>query len=674
MYEQYPWGRTEEIEGIGVHVPAAGYVMNRLTGQYEKEGVYKRSPRQKEQYWERPLPPEDWDERRLKEINAGAIDPVLESYRRQEWARRLNGFWFMNKGNPTYITGLHYFYLTHWKIGQTVNGYPDYRDRDRRFFYLWNYIEEDPNSLGLLYVTRRREGKTSKGGCAMFEPASRNRNFNAAVVSKTEDDTVRVVFQGGVVKPYLDLPDFFRPAFDTSGGRRPKKSLTFTQPSARGKAAMDKIDNELRSMIWAAPATTYALDGSRLERGLIDEIFKCKDIDIRERHRVMKYACTDGRGQFAGKLLVTSTVEEFEGAIEDYRKFWEGSNQAKLNENKRTETGLYSMFTPAYEALLYDEYGFEDIEANKTFFLNERASLAKDPVALQSEKRKNPFSIEEAFRVSKTVSAYDINRINDQIEGVASYQDDMLIEGDLVWTDGQDSEVKFVQQVNGPFRLLKNQEGYEPDIPRNGVRKVSGLYVPNNANLNVIGVDPFDHVSTVDSRRSNGAAYLYRKYDSMKPETTGLFVVEYIYRQQHPKTFYEDMIKLVVWSGASLLFEDQKQGIRHYFEERGYLPCMMHLPNRKEPGIPSSFKTKADLVETTKAYILDNCDKIYFLRLLEDLRDFEPLNTKIYDAAMAAGWCLVADKSFSFSRSNRNDEGQKRMDLSSIFGGGKKWK
>jgi hypothetical protein len=234
--------------------------------------------------------------------------------------------------------------------------------------------------------------------------------------------------------------------------------------------------------------------------------------------------------------------------------------------------------------------------------------------------------------------------------------------------------VKFVQQVNGPFRLLKNQEGYEPDIPRTGVRKVSGLYVPNNANLNVIGVDPFDHVSTVDSRRSNGAAYLYRKYDSMKPETTGLFVVEYIYRQQHPKTFYEDMIKLVVWSGASLLFEDQKQGIRHYFEDRGYLPCLMHLPERKEPGIPSSFKTKQDLVETTKAYVLDRCDKIYFLRLLEDLRDFEPLNTKVYDAAMSAGWCLVADKSFAFSRSNRNDEGQKRMDLSSIFGGGKKWK
>lgn len=667
MFDKYPWGNIETVEGIDIHVPAAGYIMNALTGQYEKEGVYKRSPRQKDQYWERPLPPEDWDERRLREINTAVIDPVLESYRRQEWSRRLNGFWFMNKGNPTFITGLHYFYLTHWKIGQTLTGYPDYRDRDRRFFYLWKYIQEDPNALGLLYVTRRREGKTSKGGCAMFEPASRTRNFNAAVVSKTEDDTVRVVFQGAIVKPYLDLPDFFRPAFDTSGGRRPKKSLTFTQPSARGKAATERIDNELRSMIWAAPATTYALDGSRIDHGLIDEIFKCKDIDIRERHRVVKYACTDGRGQFSGKLMVTSTVELIEGAIEDYRKFWEDSNQVHRNENGRTKTGLYRHFVPAFEALSYDIYGVEDVEANKTFFLNERAAIASDPVALQSEIRKNPFNAAEAFRSANRNTVYDITRINDQIAAVASFEDDMIIEGELIWTEGFGGDVKFVPQVGGPFRLLKNQDGYEPEEARCGVRKVSGVWVPNNAHINVIGVDPFDHVSTVDNRNSNGAAYLYRKFDSMNPEKTGMFVMEYIYRRQHPKMFYQDVLKMSVWSGASVLYEDNKPGLRHYFDELGYTPCLMHLPDRKEPGIPASQKTKQDLVETTKAYILDSIDKVYFLRLLEDWRDFDPTHTKVHDAAMAAGWSLVADKSAMYARSNRPDERGRRVDLRKIF-------
>lgn len=667
MYEKYPWGTIENIENIDVHVPAAGYIYNWFTSKYEKEGIYKRNARKHLQYWERPLPPEDWDERRSREINIGIIDPILESYRREEWKRRLSGFWFYNNGIPTYITGLHYFYLTHWKIGQTVTGYPDYRDRDRRFFYLWDYVREDPNSLGLVYVTRRREGKTAKGGCAMFEPASRNKNFNAAVVSKTEDDTVRVVFQGAIVKPYLDLPDFFRPNFDTSGGRRPKKSLTFTHPSARGKAAKEQVDDELRSMIWAAPATTYGLDGSRLDAGLIDEIFKCKDIDIRERHRVMKYACTDGRGRFSGSLLVTSTVELIEGAIQEYRKFWEESNPLDKNENGRTKTGLYRMFMPAYEALNYNEYGIEDIEANKTFFINERKSLEKDPDALHSEMRKNPFSIEEAFRVSKGQSTYDINRINDQIAAVATFEDDMIIEGDLVWTDGVDNKVAFIPQKKGPFRLLKNQEGYEIEDPRSGVRKVSGVWAPNNTHISVGGVDPFDHVHTVDARRSNGAAYLYRKYDSMNPETTGLFVLEYIYRQTHPKLFYEDMIKLCVWSGCNLLYEDNKPGLRHYFEERGYLPCLMHLPDRKDPGIPASFKTKQDLVETTKAYVLDGIHKVYFLRLLEDWRDFDPLNTKVYDAAMASGWALVADKSAMYAKNNRPMEGIRRIDMAKLF-------
>ncbi|MBK6904009.1 MAG: hypothetical protein IPH04_14720, partial [Saprospirales bacterium] len=70
-----------------------GQVWNVLTGQLEKTGVFERSPRQKDQYWERQLPAVDWNDRRKAELRNGTIDPVCERYRRQEWYRRLNGFW-----------------------------------------------------------------------------------------------------------------------------------------------------------------------------------------------------------------------------------------------------------------------------------------------------------------------------------------------------------------------------------------------------------------------------------------------------------------------------------------------------------------------------------------------------------------------------------------------------
>ena len=74
------------------------------------------------QKWERTPLPEDWD----------ILDSKSKSkFIEQEFTRREQGVWFYNNGEPTYITGAHYYYLNWGKIDI---GYPDYRDRDRRFF------------------------------------------------------------------------------------------------------------------------------------------------------------------------------------------------------------------------------------------------------------------------------------------------------------------------------------------------------------------------------------------------------------------------------------------------------------------------------------------------------------------------------------------------------------
>ena len=52
------------------------------------------------------------------------------SYIDEEFRRREEGFWFMNNGKPTYITGTHYMYLQWSKIDV---GAPDYREANRLF-------------------------------------------------------------------------------------------------------------------------------------------------------------------------------------------------------------------------------------------------------------------------------------------------------------------------------------------------------------------------------------------------------------------------------------------------------------------------------------------------------------------------------------------------------------
>mgnify|MGYP001770334615 CR=1 FL=1 len=127
------------------------------------------------------------------------------------------------------------------------------------------------------------------------------------------------------------------------------------------------------------------------------------------------------------------------------------------------------------------------------------------------------------------------------------------------------------------------------------------------------------------------------------------------------------MIKLCVWSGCNLLYENNKPGLRNHFEERGYLPCLIHLPGRNEPGIPASTQTKQDLIDTTKNYIHESIHKVNFIRLLEDWRDFDPENTKRFDAGMAGSWTLIADKSFSFNTRSAHLDNVKRIDMKKIF-------
>ena len=61
--------------------------------------------------------------------------------------RHYNGYFFFNNGKPTYIPGCMYTYLNFWPIGNSKNreGYPEYRDRDRRWFLgvMYGYTTTD---------------------------------------------------------------------------------------------------------------------------------------------------------------------------------------------------------------------------------------------------------------------------------------------------------------------------------------------------------------------------------------------------------------------------------------------------------------------------------------------------------------------------------------------------
>ena len=82
--------------------------------------VHSRSKNKADQYWE----PFEYSKElsRIKSIFQWHETPdqfksKWVDYIEQEFDRRECGFWFMNNGEPTYITGTHYMYLQWTKIG-----------------------------------------------------------------------------------------------------------------------------------------------------------------------------------------------------------------------------------------------------------------------------------------------------------------------------------------------------------------------------------------------------------------------------------------------------------------------------------------------------------------------------------------------------------------------------
>lgn len=646
----YPRGGNEIVIGeedytIKVNLPPQGMIWNHKKKQIEPAYVIQRSTIPSEQYWEAPKLPENYREKRAKEKVAQSIDPdyadpELEELRQVEWHRRLYGTWFWNNGKMEFITGTFYLFLTYWVLD---DGLPEFRVTDRDFFYAWSAICENPDCAGIVLLTKRRQGKTAKSGVILYDRTSTHRRVRAGIQSKTENDARDIVFFNGVVMPFLYMVDFFVPKFDKGREWPPKDQIRFFAQGQRGKDVqvemMDYDDPKyLESWIDYKNSKEKAYDGSKLFTYVGDEVAKTSNVDVHKRHYVVRKTLIARDGfTITGKALYTTTIEEMDASSQKFKMLWEESDQSELGSSRRTKSWLYRWFIPAYKTIYFDRYGYPDEEKAKVFFGQERDNLRNNPHALATEIRQNPFSWKEAFRSDGETCLYNPLIIENRLEELM-WKKKMIRRGDLMWTDNQTKEsVKFTENPNGRFYVYM-----DPDVPNDVRKTMNGTPKPNASNKYVIGCDPFDHVRTKSGRFSNGAAAVYKRHDSLNGNGDN-FACIYVGRPAHPYIFYDEMAMLCVWYGCKLLFEDQKTGIRHYFEmERNFQEFLLRN-DKGDVGISASQKTHLEIVEETGIFITENGNRVAFIDLLNDWKNFNIEDTEEFDLAMASGYALIAN-------------------------------
>lgn len=576
----------------------------------------------------------------------------------REWERRENGYWFFNNGKPTMITGDHYFYLRYWPIEGQL---PDYRNRDRRWFWFWTMVENDDNCFGFNNPKQRREGATIKVCSIRWGRAAMYPYFNTGLQSKDEDHASTVHYSE-IVEVSKAVPFFFQPITDNA--QNVWREIRFFSPTS--KVHPDYGYSALNSFIDYKDSGPKAYDGLKKRLLHNDEAGKCSvDIDINERVRIQIPCLTNivRNSPVKGKMINTSTTGEMEsGGGGRFKSLCDASDYHKRNDNGLTMSGLYTLFQSAREGMegidpktnqpFIDKYGEANEEAIQRYLTAKREALRKAGRVADyiEECRQYPLEYADSWKTSARNCVFNLMKIEDRLEYYRNGNNDK-IQGNFEWSSGPDSKVRFVPSEVGRFYLSLQ---LDPNKANRMIIDPDGRKIPGNPNRFYAGGDPFKFSKT-KNKGSYGGGAVYWKYDHAvdagKPDymkhESNRFVCTYKYRPITIEDYGEDMIKMCVYFGCTMFPETNVDFLYKYFEDRGYGGYLYYIFDPRKgrfasmPGQYTHVKEKEQIFSVTQSYIERHALRERHDELLKEWKEIvDELND--FDLAVAAGLALIA--------------------------------
>ena len=592
-----------------------------------------------------------------------------------EFKRREEGFWYINKDKPVYLTGTHYMYLQWSKIDV---GQPDFRESNRLFFIFWEACRADYRSYGMCYLKNRRSGFSFMASGETVNMATMSTDARFGILSKSGSDAKKM-FTDKVVPISVNYPFFFKPIQD--GMDRPKTELAYRVPASKftRRSIVSTEKNEelagLDTTIDWKNTGDNAYDGEKLRLLVHDESGKWeRPNDIQNNWRVTKTTLRLG-SRVIGKCMMGSTSNALDKGGRNFKKLYDDSDVKKRNANGQTRSGLYSLFIPMewnYEGYI-DSYGYPVFETPQgkvfgphgtpikigviEYWDNEVEGLKDDQDGLNEFYRQFPRTTKHAFRDESKMSLFNLTKIYQQIDFNEDLKNSINVtKGSFQWENGdKNSKVIFVPNKSGRFLVT-----WVPPINlQNRVVIKNGIYYPGNEHCGAFGCDPYDISGTVDKRGSNGSLHGLTKF-SMEDVPPNHFFLEYIARPQTAEIFFEDVLMACIFYGMPILAENNKPRLLYYFKRRGYRGFAMNRPDKKYTklsitereigGIPNSSEdikqAHASAIET---YIQDfvglretGYGDVYFQRTLEDWAQFDINNRTSHDASISSGLALMA--------------------------------
>jgi hypothetical protein len=429
-YKSIELDHTGYLDDNGVEVCKLKY---RFALPIDEKQVLNYGLPKKDQKWIRETPP-DFTFMSKEE---------KDNYQLRELKRIKNGFYFYNYGELVYITGYHYFFLSHWNLG---GYYPSYRKAHRDICYLQDLCFNDQDCYGAIIFGAKRLGKTELTPSRFLADALLNTKANY-FIQATKDDKANDVFdraKNAFLSLHKTLPYIYEHSYT-------KDSISFRQTQTIKRSSEKvKFREGNYTKIQALPSKITSIQGEKIKEYFLDEFASQELMDMEQLYQTIIAQCTMGTKDIVGKSWFIATAENATSkALPFSQTLWDDSCHWKKNKNGRTDSGLYRMFIPFYysDPSFIDEYGNPKIDEAKKYLENqlETASAARKKIL----KRQFPSNIEDVFEpISSDQLEDDVKEIlKDHLEGLKKSIGQYPIQYCNLWMEGD--EIKKAQKKVG---------------------------------------------------------------------------------------------------------------------------------------------------------------------------------------------------------------------------------
>jgi hypothetical protein len=405
--------------------------------------------------------------------------------------------------------------------------------------------------------------------------------------------------------------------------------------------------------------------------------------------------------KITGKLLMTSYMpEESDRGFLEAKAICEASLLKTIKEgNKRTESNMiiFPIYASQSNEEAFDKYGRCDEELALKIVLKERSAKVTE-TDIQTHKRQYPLDWGEMFDNTGAGAIFDNVYLSRRLEELKTLDKEginLFIEGNLVWKNslyenyrrpiGKFCEVEFIPLTiqdkikgeKGAFKFffdpLKLEEAlnFNKVISNKSARYDElGLLMPLPNTKGVLSVDPVDYKVSSDVRQgSKNAAHAGYIYDIEVDTKAGMAIsnkilFEYNFRHNDPEKIYEDMLKAIIYTGFYTIIESnigwmftrlKKEGLQNFLLVRqnnnSITPWQPYAEYRGGNKRLSTEKEMINVYTRAIASYLANkkgenwASHIHSIELLEQLINFDTMDTKKFDLVVSLGYWRIGVES-----------------------------